>query len=943
MSDERVVRWLHLSDFHVGKDEYAQRRIFDKIHDHVRERLAAWAAPDLVLITGDLAQSGKFDQYSMFYDEFLLPLLEVFGDDWRGKAFTVPGNHDVDLDRNQAFSRDEILRSANHYFDPTDQGKNKRELLIPRFEAYARSEQSDSPATWLNSTAGGFSRHLVVRGCKIEIAGVNTAWLCKDKGDRHHLTPGLDLVETALKGATSSDVCVVLGHHPLNWLHDEHEDSLRAILGKHHAIYLHGHLHKEKGRREDGAGHGFLAIQAGACFQARDDEPWVNGLLWGELDLERNELRLQPRHWNPANHDWPITSGTFPESRRREGTDWWCFPLPGSERGIVESEGRLSSQAGQTSLAEMPEGWQLVDPAFLELRRKEIVDQEVLRFFDGSTPSWALALSSVIPRRAVVGQLADWLSQESERQPRVALLVGPGGEGKSTAFFQVIATLLEANPSWKVLWRHNEYRSLTRPDLSMVDGERWLIATDDASLITQDLFTLVKSLQVEERGDVTFFLTCRDTDWRAASGDILPWSMHSCFLRKELSGLNLEDARQIVHAWSQYGPEGLGQLAGEDEGKAAQSLFDAATKEAELKEGAFFGAMLRVRIGDALREHLKTLLDRLGGRNIQPGVTLLDGFAFIAAMHAEGLVFLSKPVLAEALGCSLSDIKPKVIGPLGKEAAAVGAGRFVLTRHRTIAKASVDILSETFNLDMDPIYLDLARAAIAAHRVNDMPEIRDWRFEFSQHFLNGRPDLALRIGRIFLDASPSNIRIRVHLSTLYRKAGMPDEAARLFRGYAGALNRKAWFEWGVAEGEGKNDLVAAWLEAIAIADQAGGPPPENQSAKQILAGLGVAFGNLYDSFNQRIFIEGRGAVAALGLTLPLDSKAYRYFENHKRESQAAGVVTADVDIAFERFEAAAQLIRQFLDFDLIVALRVAMPRTLTFRGLHRLIHARLQK
>ncbi len=41
MADDLINRWLHLSDFHVGKDKYAQRRIFERIHEHVRERVEA--------------------------------------------------------------------------------------------------------------------------------------------------------------------------------------------------------------------------------------------------------------------------------------------------------------------------------------------------------------------------------------------------------------------------------------------------------------------------------------------------------------------------------------------------------------------------------------------------------------------------------------------------------------------------------------------------------------------------------------------------------------------------------------------------------------------------------------------------------------------------------------------------------------------------------------
>ncbi|MEA2599164.1 MAG: hypothetical protein QOF89_156 [Acidobacteriota bacterium] len=933
-----MARWLHLSDFHVGKDEDAQRSFFDKIHDHVIRWVNENGAPDLIFITGDLAQGGKPSEYSMFYDEFLLPLQDALGGDWAGQIFTIPGNHDVDREQNQAFARDEILQLNQKYFDPTERGRQKRALLLPRFEAYVAKELSDSPPGWVSSEAGAFGKRVEIRGHALGIVGINTAWLCKDKDDRHHLTPGLLLVEKALDQVRDCDVRIVLGHHPLDWLDDDHVEPLRALLGQHHAIYLHGHLHKSRGRPEDGAGRDFLAIQSGACFQARDGEKWINGLLWGELDLRKEELRLQPRHWSPDNRDWPLTAGAFPESLRREGTDWWYFPLPGSKRTIHTPAAEAKVEALRP-----PEGWQVVDQDFLDQRRKDLEEQEALRFFDGSVPTWRLALSPLIPRRPIVGRLTSWLREQEEDRPRVALLVGPGGEGKSMAFLQAIITLLEADPSWKVLWRHDESCSLSLADIqALTEGNRWLIATDDADLIAQDLFAVIKMLQTDGHRNFTFLLTCRDTDWHASGGDSLPWPTYATFHREELSGLDLEDARQIVHAWGQYGPSGLGQLAGQGEDEAARHLVEAATQESELKEGAFFGAMLMVRIGDSLREHMKTLLDRLLGSMIRPGVTLLDAFAYIAAMHSEGLTFLSRSVLAQALGLQIRELKPKVLGPLGKEAAAVGAGRALLTRHRIIARCAVEVLSEILHWDLDEVYIDLAYAATLARKEQGyVPDLHYWQYELPRHFLSAdREELALRIGRRTVDADPNNIQTRVNLAKLYRGAGMPEEGIQLFREYKGTMDRGAWFEWGMAEGEAGNYPLEVLLSAFALADQASGPPPDNKQAKLSLAGLGVTFERLFETYNHRIFIEARGAIAVLGLSLPLDSKARGYFEKYQREGRAEGVPEMDIDTAFDRFELAVRTVSELLDPEAPTPPDLPAPETLTFSGLRRLIGAR---
>ena len=334
-AESQAIRWLHLSDFHVGKDAYAQRLIFRRIHRHVREVVNDKGAPDLVFITGDLSQSGKEQEYATFYEDFLRPLVEVLGDDWDGSIYTIPGNHDVDRHAAQYFDRKKICQPSSIFFDADRNGLQQRKPVLARFRAYIHAETeggSNSTGGWLASKAGAFSERREIRGRSLGIVGVNTAWLCQGDDDRHKLSPGFALVEEALRKVRSCEVRIVLGHHPLDWLHDDDLESISALLGEYHALYLHGHLHRNQGQRIYGAGQSFLAVQAGACFQARDGEPWINGLLWAELDLDHHELRLQPRDWNRRNRDWSLTSGAFPEALRQKGGDWWCFRLPAARR-----------------------------------------------------------------------------------------------------------------------------------------------------------------------------------------------------------------------------------------------------------------------------------------------------------------------------------------------------------------------------------------------------------------------------------------------------------------------------------------------------------------------------------------------------------------------------------------------------------------------------------
>lgn len=322
---EAPMRWLHCSDFHMGKDRTAQERLWERILEHVKQRFDAGFVPDVVFLTGDLANQGLPKEYEAVRGGFLGPLRERLGGNaWKGRILAVPGNHDVDRTKNDDFTRDDPLQAAAKFFDPDKTGQGKREILSPRFKAYRQKATVDVNGNWVSTQDGAFAEVIEFPGLKVGVVGINTAWLSKDDKDQGRLTPGFPLVEAALKKVQGCQVRFVLGHHPLYWLEEGQERRLRALFGHHRVIYLHGHLHRAEARQEDGAGQGFLVLQAGAAFQARDGEPWRNGILWGEIGPAAKELRVSPRFWNPDNYDWPVETARFPE-RLRDG-DWWVYP-----------------------------------------------------------------------------------------------------------------------------------------------------------------------------------------------------------------------------------------------------------------------------------------------------------------------------------------------------------------------------------------------------------------------------------------------------------------------------------------------------------------------------------------------------------------------------------------------------------------------------------------
>lgn len=924
------IRWLHLSDFHVGKDNYAQRRLFDKIVDHVKNKAREGAAPDLVFITGDIAQKGSKAEYQLFRNEFIKPLEDALGGaDWSGKVFVVPGNHDVDRTKNAALDRSKPIASGGRFFDPTKGGKSEREIVFPRFKFYRQLAPGDVSANWVSDPAGAYAETVTIRGRSIGVVGINTAWLSMGDDDKEKLTPGVHLVESALAKVKECAVRIVLGHHPLHWMVEGEAIRLRAMFGYHQVIYLHGHLHRAEGRREDGAGEQFLVFQAGAAFQARDgDKPFLpNGLLWGEIHWDEGQVRVCPRFWNPVNYDWPTENGRFPERLRVPNSDWWSYPLPGRSEAAAPGLGW-----------EAPEGWELIEQSTLPAQRREISREEAERFFDGAEPDWPVALCPKFPRRAVVERLAQLLTgYRGQERPFVALLLGPGGEGKSMALRQTVVGVLEREPATRVLWHSDVSRPLSEAQLLALPKGRqpWLVATDAADLIARPLHRAVAALARAGRADVRLLLAVRESDWRAVGGTGLDWRQYATFHQESLSGVSEADALLIAQAWQNFGAAGSDPAALDT---IAQGLLNAA--KAEVGEGALLGGVLAIRRGEGLRAHVRALLDRLAEIQLPSGGNLYSAFAYIAAMHAKGFQFLSRPVLAEVLGCQLGQLQREVLFTLGREAAA-GGGTMLLTRHRRIAEAAVEVMADDLGDYVDGYYVTLVSAAKQARAQGAfIPELHRWDYDLAAHFMERehRPDLAIRIASALLEQDPDNSRLAVNLAKLYLRADDPAAGARAlseFRGEVGA-NRIFWYEWGVCAGNNGNPALNAWLAGWSLADQAGVAPPDNNDASVGLGGLGVAFGALFERYGERAFNEARAAVARLGLGLRLDSKSRGYLIGHLEEAESTGASAMEPVDALECLKSGLLRAWEVCGDREALADRIPVPDQMRFEGLARL-------
>ena len=100
-TERTLLTWLHVSDVHLGHGTAANRWDQQLVLDTLRADLAHLArdgfpAPDVILATGDIASSGRVDEYvaAASWIDAVATLLAVPS----SMVFLVPGNHDVQRD-----------------------------------------------------------------------------------------------------------------------------------------------------------------------------------------------------------------------------------------------------------------------------------------------------------------------------------------------------------------------------------------------------------------------------------------------------------------------------------------------------------------------------------------------------------------------------------------------------------------------------------------------------------------------------------------------------------------------------------------------------------------------------------------------------------------------------------------------------------------------------
>ena len=267
---ERTITWLHLSDFHLrAGDQYDQTVVIASLLDDIKnQREQQTVATDAVFLTGDLAFSGKPEEYQVAR-KFIRDLAEASGVEL-SNIFCVPGNHDVDRSRITSSVQTESRALKNREQVSRLMGTVQLSSFTDRYLPYSEFIRTTFPwaEIWSDDSLS-FTRNLRIRGINISLLGLNSAWLSGAEDDKGNLLIGERQIREALDKAKQPELLIALFHHPLSYLADFDSSDVQALLNTRCDFVLHGHLHETHAARLVSPDSEVFYLAAGASYQGR--------------------------------------------------------------------------------------------------------------------------------------------------------------------------------------------------------------------------------------------------------------------------------------------------------------------------------------------------------------------------------------------------------------------------------------------------------------------------------------------------------------------------------------------------------------------------------------------------------------------------------------------------------------------------------------------------
>ncbi len=334
MSNQKsIASWLHITDLHIGKENESQTNALKSLVSSIAEETLGRKL-DMVIISGDLAYSGKIDDY-LELERLLIDPLKNLDSFSNSKFIAVPGNHDMDCDSSIPITWSTIGQSRQkNFFDSGSPASKTRASKAISFKEYLAFTKRNGITTVnpLNEVATSIS--LTLGNGEIKIVMVATSFF-SDRETKDWQTAPFPVSAIRQLLEPGDHRTIVIGHHPISWFTSESQNHCKTLLDDVSAIYLNGHEHTVT---IDFNGRGLRTLGFGATYQAALDAQrkgvYRNSYAICEL---ASHLHVKVISWDHEFGKWGIDNSLPSDFRNPSTILEHGYQLPLATTPLIEA------------------------------------------------------------------------------------------------------------------------------------------------------------------------------------------------------------------------------------------------------------------------------------------------------------------------------------------------------------------------------------------------------------------------------------------------------------------------------------------------------------------------------------------------------------------------------------------------------------------------------
>jgi len=237
-----MVYLIHISDIHFTRDTNLENR-FESLADRVKRETKEGDKLVLV-ITGDIAQSGNIEEYAVAKKHIEIIQNKV---DSELELVMVPGNHDCNFE-NQKAVRKALIKEPN-YDDLGCDSSVSDICLTVQNEFYEFYNMFDKD--YKNNMY--YIKKYEEASIKISFICLNTSWMSSREEKPGTMFYPIKSYQDEIKKLTKDSITIALMHHTTNWFNPSIQKKINNklevenFLNENIAVQIAGHEHQGDG------------------------------------------------------------------------------------------------------------------------------------------------------------------------------------------------------------------------------------------------------------------------------------------------------------------------------------------------------------------------------------------------------------------------------------------------------------------------------------------------------------------------------------------------------------------------------------------------------------------------------------------------------------------------------------------------------------------------